>query len=346
MLLFIVAVLGYLAYQIISPFLTAAAWAMVFAIVFYPVYAFICRYVRFKSVASLITIVLILIIILGPISYLTSLLIYETQAFLASIDQDQLASVQQFYKGLRSSPLYQKMSSYMGELPSEKVILEGIRKAGGTLLQNMSLQITNVLAILANFLFMLFTIFFFLKDGPGFLSKARDFMPFSERHKDRLATQVKDMIVSTVYGGASVALIQGILGGLAYFIIGMESPVMWGVAMAVMSFVPLLGTFSIWGPGTVFLLLSGSYLKGIGLLLFGVFVISMVDNILRPLIIGSRTKMPTVLILFSVLGGIKLFGMIGFVMGPLIMAAFISVFEIFRHIEDEKEEHVGTGEKS
>ncbi len=345
MLLFLIAVLGYLAYQIISPFLTAVAWAMVFAIVFYPVYAFICRYVRFKSVASLITIVLILIIIVGPVSYLTSLLVNETQAFLASIDQDRLESMQKFYKGLRSSPLYQKMSPYMGELPSEKVILESIRKAGGTLLQNMSLQITNVLAILANFLFMIFTIFFFLKDGPGFLSKARDFMPFSERHKDRLATQVKDMIVSTVYGGASVALIQGILGGFAYYVIGMESPVMWGVAMAVMSFVPLLGTFAIWGPGSVFLLLSGSYVKGIGLLLFGVFVISMVDNILRPLIIGSRTKMPTVLILFSVLGGIKLFGMIGFVMGPLIMAAFISVFEIFRHIEDEKEEDVGTGKQ-
>lgn len=346
MLLFIIAVLGYLSYQIISPFLTATAWAMVFAIVFYPVYAFICRYVRFKSVASLITIVLILIIIIGPISYLTSLLVSETQAFLASIDQDRFESIQKFYSHLRSSLLYQKISSYTGELPSEKVILEGMRKVGGTILQNMSLQITNVLAIMANFLFMIFTIFFFLKDGPGFLSKARDFMPFSERHKDRLATQIKDMIVSTVYGGATVALIQGILGGLAYYVIGMESPVMWGVAMAVMSFVPLLGTFSIWGPGSIFLLLTGSYIKGIGLLLFGVFVISMVDNILRPLIIGSRTKMPTVLILFSVLGGIKQFGMIGFVMGPLIMAAFISVFEIFRHIEDDKEEDIGTGRQS
>ncbi len=346
MLLFLIAVLGYLAYQIISPFLTAVAWAMVFAIVFYPVYAFLCRQVKFRSLASLITIALILIVILGPISYLTSLLITETQAFLASIDQDRLESMQRFYRGLSSSPLYQKMSTYMGELPSEETIREGIRRAGKTLIDTMSLQITNVMVILANFLFMIFTIFFFLRDSAGFLAKARDFMPFSERHKDRLATQVKDMIVSTVYGGATVALIQGILGGLAYYTVGMESPVMWGVAMAVMSFVPVIGTFSIWGPGSVYLLLSGSYARGIGLFLFGVLVISMVDNILRPLIIGSRTKMPTILILFSVLGGIKLFGMIGFVMGPLIMAAFISVFEIFRHIEDEKEEDSAAGQQS
>lgn len=346
MLLFLIAVLGYLAYQIIAPFLTAVAWAMVFAIVFYPVYAFLYRQVKFRSLASLITIALILIVILGPISYLTSLLITETQAFLASIDQDRLESMERFYSGLSSSPLYQKMSVYMGELPSEQTIREGIRRAGKTLIDTMSLQITNVLVILANFLFMIFTIFFFLRDSAGFLAKARDFMPFSERHKDRLANQAKDMIVSTVYGGATVALIQGILGGLAYYAVGMESPVMWGVAMAVMSFVPVIGTFSIWGPGSVYLLLGGSYARGIGLFLFGVLVISMVDNILRPLIIGSRTKMPTILILFSVLGGIKLFGMIGFVMGPLIMAAFISVFEIFRHIEDEKEEDSAAGQQS
>lgn len=342
MLLFLIAVLGYLAYQIISPFLTAVAWAMVFAIVFYPVYAYICRYVKFKSVASLITIVFILVIILGPISYLTSLLVHETQAFLASIDQEQIESLQNFYNGLRSSTLYQSMSSYMGELPSEKVILEGIKKAVRTVLSNLSLQITNVMAVIANFVFMFFTIFFFLKDGPGFLIKARDLIPFSEKHKDRLGTQLKDMIVSTVYGGATVALIQGLLGGFAYYVVGMEAPVMWGVAMAVMSFIPLLGTFSIWGPGSLFLLLNGSYAEGIGLFLFGFFVISMVDNILKPLIIGSRTKMPTILIFFSVLGGLKLFGMIGFVMGPLIMAAFISVFEIFRHIEDGEKEGVET----
>jgi len=345
MLLFIIAVLGYLTYQIISPFFTAVAWALVFTIVFYPVYVFICRYVRVRSVASIITIVIILIIVLGPISYLTSLLVHETQTFLAGIDQGRLQSMEKFYEGLRSSKLYQTIGPYVGELPSEKVILESIRKAGKALLENLSLQITNVLAIIANFFFMIFTIFFLFKDGPGFLSKARDFMPFSERHKDRLATQVKDMIVSTVYGGATVALIQGTLGGFAYYVAGMESPVMWGTAMAVMSFIPLLGTFSIWGPGAAFLLLSGSYVKGIGLFLFGVFVISMIDNILKPLIIGSRTKMPTILIFFSVLGGIKLFGMIGFVMGPLIMAAFISVFEIFRHIEDEKEEEVESGKQ-
>lgn len=149
-------------------------------------------------------------------------------------------------------------------------------------------------------------------------------MPFSERENDGLATQVKDMVVSTVYGGAIVAIIQGVLGGLAYYLIGINSPVMWGVAMAVMSFVPLIGTFSIWGAASLFLVMTGSPMEGAGLFVFGVLVISMVDNILIPLIIGTRTMMPTILILFSVLSGLKLFGMIGFVMGPLIMGVPLS----------------------
>jgi predicted PurR-regulated permease PerM len=108
---------------------------------------------------------------------------------------------------------------------------------------------------------------------------------------------------------------------------------LWGCAMTVMSFVPLIGTFAIWGPAAGYLIIQGSFWKGVIMILYGVLVISMVDNVLRPIIISGRTKMPTLAVLFSVLGGIKLFGFIGFIMGPLVLALFISVFEIFRHIE-------------
>jgi predicted PurR-regulated permease PerM len=126
------------------------------------------------------------------------------------------------------------------------------------------------------------------------------------------------------------------LGGLAFYVLGVKSPVLWGVAMSVMSFVPLLGTFSVWGPVAIYMIIQADYARGIGLFLFGFLVITMVDNILKPLIIGSRTKMPTILIFFSVLGGINFFGIIGLIMGPLIMAIFISVFKIFRHIEENE----------
>ncbi len=335
MILFLTVFLGFFAYRIMNPFFTAIAWALVFSIIFYPVYAAIYRYIKIREVAAVVTIGIIFIILIGPIAYLSNLLITEMRAFLERMTPERLETIKGYFEAVQRSPVFERIAPYIGGvgIPSEDVIMEGVKKAGKTLIEH--LKITNVISLFADLLFMVFTVFFLLRDGPNFLSKARGFMPFSEKEKDRLATQIKDMIVSTVYGGAIVAIIQGILGGVAYYFLGINSPVMWGVAMSVMSFVPLVGTFSIWGPASAFFVLTGDPLKGAGLFIYGVLIISMVDNILRPLIIGSRTKMPTILILFSVLGGIKLFGMIGFIMGPLIMAVFLSVLDIFRHIEDE-----------
>ena len=337
MLLAILTLLGYLSYQIISPFLVPIAWAIVFSVVFYPIYAFISKYIKVKSIASSITVLIILVAIIAPITYMSFLLIGELEKFGDYTNSGGLEFVRDLFAKMKASPHFEKLSSLMGEgnMPTSDQVLDNIKKIGSLLAQNLSVRITNIISAAINFLFMIFTIFFLFIDGPGFLTKVKDYMPFNEEQKTRLATQMKDMIVSTVYGGVIVAIIQGILGGVGFYVIGIEAPVLWGIAMSVMSFVPLLGTLSIWGPASIYLLIQGDYLHGVGLILFGTFVISMVDNILKPLIIGSRTKMPTIVIFFSVLGGIQAFGIIGLIMGPLIMAVFVSVFEIFRHIEDE-----------
>ena len=337
MLLAILSLLGYLSYQIISPFLTPIAWAIVFSVVFYPVYAFIGRYIKVKAIASSITVLLVFVVIIAPITYISFLLIDELQGIGDYMNAGGFEVVRAQTENLKASPFFSKLISFIGEsdVPTADLIMDNLKKIGNVLAEKLSLRITNIIGAAVNFLFMIFTIFFLFKDGPRFLTKAKDYMPFSEEQKARLAIQMKDMIASTVYGGVVVAIIQGFLGGIAFFVLDMESPVLWGIAMSVMSFVPLVGTFSIWGPTAIYLVIQGNYLQGIGLILFGTFVISMVDNILKPLIIGSRTKMPTIIIFFSVLGGIKVFGIIGLIMGPLIMAVFISVFEIFRHVEDE-----------
>jgi predicted PurR-regulated permease PerM len=337
MLLVILTLLGYLSYQIISPFLTPIAWAIVFSVVFYPVYAFICRHIKVKAIASSITVLLVFVVIIAPITYISFLLIDELQQFGTYMNSGGLEFVRTQTEQLKASPFFSKLISFISEndVPTADLIMDNAKKIGKVIAEKLSLRITNVLAAAINFLFMIFTIFFLFKDGPRFLRRVKDYMPFSEEQKARLAVQMKEMIASTVYGGVAVSIIQGFLGGIAFYVIGIESPVLWGIAISVMSFVPLVGTLSIWGPASIYLLVQGNYLQGIGLVLFGTFVIAMVDNILKPLIIGSRTKMPTIIIFFSVLGGIKAFGIIGLIMGPLIMAVFVSVFEIFRHVEDE-----------
>lgn len=337
MLLVILTLLGYLSYQIISPFVVPIAWAIVFSVVFYPIYAFISKYIKVKSIASSITVLIILVAIIVPITYMSFLLVGELEKFGDYTNSGGLEFLRDLFAKIKASPHFDKISSLVGEgnMPTYDQVMENIKKIGGLILQNLSIRITNIIYAAINFLFMIFTIFFLFIDGPGFLSKVKDYMPFNEEQKNRLATQMKDMIASTVYGGVIVAIIQGILGGIGFYVVGIDSPVLWGIAMSVMSFVPVLGTLSIWGPASIYLLSQGDYMHGIGLILFGTFVISMVDNILKPLIIGGRTKMPTIIIFFSVLGGIKTFGIIGLIMGPLIMAVFVSVFEIFRHVEDE-----------
>jgi predicted PurR-regulated permease PerM len=337
MLLVILALLGYLSYQIISPFLVPIAWAVVFSIVFYPVYAFISRHVKVKSIASSITVLLIFVVIIAPVSCLSIILIGELQKVGDYTNSGGLDFFRELYDKIITSPQYEKISSLIGEhnMPTADMIMDNMKKIGKTLVENLSIRITNIISAAINFLLMIFTLFFLFRDGPGFLNKVRDYMPFSDEQKSRLTKQVKDMVASTVYGGVTVAMIQGFLGGLAFYIIGFTSPVLWGIVMSIVSFIPLLGTLGVWGPAAIYLLMRGEYLSGLGLILYGTFVIGLVDNFLRPMLIGSRTKMPTIIIFFSVLGGIEAFGIIGLIMGPLIMAVFISVFEIFRHVKDE-----------
>src|SRR4030065_43637 len=172
-------ILGLLTYQILKPFLTPIAWAIVFSIIFYPVYVF-------------------------------------------NLTEDEL----------------------------NQTIIDNISKLGKEMVGRITKGATNVVTISLDFIFMVFSIFFFLRDGPDFLSKTRDYMPFSEIQKDRLVKQVRDIIISTIYGGVAVSIIQGMIAGLAFFFLGISTPVVWGLATSIASFVPILRAPAIWVPAT------------------------------------------------------------------------------------------------
>jgi predicted PurR-regulated permease PerM len=333
--IFLTILLGYLTYQILQPFLYAIAWAVVFTIVFYPVYVFLLRYLRYKSLASVCTLLILVVIILGPVTYLSFILVDEIGNFVNSFNKDTLQSLKDVYINSSPAVFLQKLGSRFGieGIGSGAAITESVRSLGKNITSSLTVGITNVAAVLLNFIFMLFAVFFFLKDGASFLSRLREYLPFSEEDKNRLISRAKDMVISTVYGGVLIAVIQGILCGIAFAFLGIGAPVLWGSATTVVSFLPLIGTFAVWGPASAYLFIEGDYWKGIILVLYGVLVISMVDNFLRPIIVSGRTKMPTLAVFFSVLGGIKLFGLIGFIMGPLVLALFVSIFEIFRHAQ-------------
>jgi len=327
--------LGVLSYGILKPFLTPLAWAVVFSVTFYPIYAFLRRYIKWRSLASILTLLVILVVILGPFSYLSVLLVSELKDVAGYIDRGELTSLKDILNEPRIGWVLEKVSSlaHIEEGDISDIIVSGISDIGRSLIGKVTKGVKDVVSATLNFIIMSFSIFFFLRDGPDFIQRARNYLPFSEEQKDRLERLIRDMVVSTIFGGVVVALVQGLMGGMAFYFLGISSPVIWGSAIGIMSFIPVLGTFSIWGPAVIYLFLQGFTAKGVTLLIIGTFGISLVDNILKPVIIGGRTKMPTLVIFFSVLGGIKLFGLIGLIMGPLILALFISVFEIFRNLE-------------
>ena len=319
--------LGYLSYQILKPFLYPIAWAIVLSIVFYPLYIFIFRLVRWKSIASLFTLCIILLIIFGPFSYVSYLLVNELQDISRYVDAGKLEEIKSSIHHPSIQTTVNKIIAALNitEAELDKTIVDGISRLGKEIISKISSRLGDMVTVFLNFVLMAFSIFFILKDGHDFLSKIGDYMPFSKEQKGRLKIQIRDIIVSTIYGGVAVSLAQGTIAGFSFYFLGISNPVFWGLATSIASFIPLLGASIIWVPATVYLLIKGALLKGVALALIGIFGISLVDNILRPIIIGGKTKMPVLVIFFSILGGIKLFGLIGIIMGPLVLAIFISV---------------------
>lgn len=336
-ILSLVILLGYLSYQVFKPFLTPIAWAIVFSLVFYPVYAFLLKILRYKTLASIITVIIIITIILGPFSYLSLLLMKELKGVIDYIESGGIEEISKILEHPQVRAIVERVITFLN-IPEEKLdsaLINGLSRIGKDLLNRITGGVGDVFTVIVNFVLMIFSLFFLLKGGTDFLRRLRDYMPFPEEQKDRVTVLIRDIIVSTLYGGVIVAMVQGIIGGVTYSLLGIEASALWGIATAIASFIPILGAFAVWGPIAGYLFIKGSIFNGIILTVVGIFGISLIDNILKPIIIGSRTRMPVLIIFFSVLGGIKLFGLIGLIMGPLVLAVFVSVIEIFRHIEGQ-----------
>ncbi|MGE5894472.1 MAG: AI-2E family transporter [bacterium] len=331
-------IFGYLAYLVMKPFLIPIMWAVVMAILFYPLYAFLGKYIKWKAIASLLTLVVIVLLIIGPFSYMIISLGAELSQLSSQIEETKIDElIRTFERHYLVAGFLEALQKTFGirEIDLVKIFQTNLSTISAAILELISISVKNAAVAAINLILMIFSLFFLLKDGPDFIQKINGYLPFPEVHRERLTSKIKDMVISTIYGGVTIGICQGIAGGIAFYLLGISSPVFWGMMILFMSFVPALGTFSIWAPAALILILQGHVLKGVILVFIGIFIISMIDNVLKPLIIGSRTKMHTLIIFFSILGGISLFGLIGLIMGPLIIVISISIFEIFRHIEEE-----------
>jgi predicted PurR-regulated permease PerM len=216
------------------------------------------------------------------------------------------------------------------DLPAlQRKAVETLGRSSDALTQRAFLIGQGTLDFVVNFFVMLYLLFFLLRDGRQLAASAAKAMPLAPDHTHRVMNEFATVVRATVKGNVVVALVQGALGWVAFAFLGISGALLWGAVMALLSLLPAVGAAMVWGPVAIYLMTTGSIWSGIGLVVWGVLVIGLVDNVLRPVLVGKQTRMPDWLVLIATLGGLAVFGIDGFVIGPVIAAVFIAAWDIF-----------------
>jgi predicted PurR-regulated permease PerM len=205
-----------------------------------------------------------------------------------------------------------------------------VERIVGALTEQVRTFLTTSVWTALQILLMLFTLFFFFRDRQLVLQKVRSLVPLADQEADEVFQRVGDTIHASIYGTLFVALIQGTLGGLMFWWLGLPTPVLWGVVMSLLAVIPYLGAFVIWLPVALFLALEGDYGRAAILFAWGAIVVSLIDNLLYPILVGQRMRLHTLPVFFSILGGLTVFGMAGLVLGPVVLALTLALMEIWR----------------
>ena len=329
----LIILFGAFALLIAWPFLRAIAAAVIVAVIFFPAYKKVLRWTGNRPTwASLATTLAIVLLFLFPVSLI--LLKGTNEAISAAQRLSRMSAEQggfgQFVMALTERPLhffgrFVDLSKY----DIHTAVTNGVQRFSLTVLSSGASILGSLARFTADFFLTLIVVFFLFRDGERWAAGLGSLMPLSPAQTSRLFRNINDTIIGNVYGILSVGFIQATLTGIAMAIVGLPSPLLLSIAAFFCSILPVIGAALVWAPAGLYLIFTGALWKGIVLIAYGVLVIGLVDNLLRPILVGKDTKMPDYVVLISTLGGIAIFGLNGFVIGPLIAAIFISVWEIF-----------------
>jgi predicted PurR-regulated permease PerM len=319
---------------ILLPFWGAVFWGVIIAILSAPLQRLLVRRMRQrKTWAALATLAILVLVVTPPLVLIASALVNEGSGVYARIKSGDLNFGRYFQEIVAALPPWftQLLDRFgVGNLVDIEERLTAAVAQASQLIATQVLGVgQNTLEFVVGFFIALYLAFFLLRDGPALARRVKAAIPLEEAHKQALAKKFATVIRATVKGNIVIALIQGTLGGLALWVLDVRGALLWAVLMAFLSLLPAVGAGLIWGPVAVYLLVTGSVIQGVGLVLFGVLVIGMVDNVLRPILVGMDTRMPDYVVLISTLGGLAVFGINGFIIGPVIAAMFIAVWDIY-----------------
>jgi predicted PurR-regulated permease PerM len=329
-------VILYVGLLILSPFLEAIAWAAILAIIVYPFYAWMLKRWKGRStVAALIVTVLMALLIFIPafriIGFLSQEAVELAKAMSGFMNGQEIEHwkerpwVQDFLR------LWDVLSFQLAsfDVDLRKVLLQGVQLSSGFVASHAKEIAQNVFVFGVNILVALFSLFFFLRDGRDLCDKVKRLLPMDREHQEHLMQNIVNSVFAVVHGCLITAMVQGLLAGLAYWVLGVPFAILLGVATAFTALFPIGGSSLIWLPASAYLFIQGTYLKGVLLLVWGFGIVGTVDNVLKPLFIGSRLRLPMLFLFFGILGGLRLFGVLGLILGPVLFALLAALLDLY-----------------
>jgi predicted PurR-regulated permease PerM len=322
-LLGVTLVVFYLCYLLVQPFMPALAWALALAVVAYPVHRLICRALPRATLAAAVSVVVVMLVVIGPVFFVTQQLVREASGAV----QTAREASGRWRAAIERHP---RLAPVLGWIEEQADLPSVAKQAAGAMGSRSGAILTGSIWVAVQLLVTLFVLFYFFRDRRDAEALARSLVPLSEGETSDVFTRIKDTIRATVFGSLVVAAVQGLLGGLMFAFLGIPGALLWGVVMAVLATVPVMGTFVVWAPAAVFLILEGSVMKGLILIGWGLTAIGLIDNLLYPVLVGTRLRLHPLPVFFSIVGGLAVFGAAGIILGPVTLAVAEALIDVWK----------------
>ena len=325
----VTAIALYLCWLMLRPFMGVLAWAVVLVIVFYPVHKKIASRIRRRSWSAILSCVLVVLIVVLPLALVTLAVIHEFNKVAPNLPS-QLAELSS-----RQPAIFGRLSEWIQShfginmLDWQDFFIQQLRNLSQRLLGASFNLVGNIITSIIKAFFVIFTMYYLFRDADKIINKLPDALPLSREQSETLIFRTQQVVNASVYGVVTIALVQGLLAGLAYWILGIPSPLLWAVLTGFVCMIPIAGSFLVWLPLAIYLIATGHWIKALLLIAWGALVISTIDNLLRPKLVGTQTRLHELFIFFSVLGGISVFGLLGIVLGPVVLAITLGLLQTF-----------------
>jgi predicted PurR-regulated permease PerM len=320
----------YVCWLIFQPFFNVLLWAAVLSVVFFPMHRRIRARTDKPSLAAACSTLLVILLILLPVTLVTVAVVRELSGAAAVFQASDHTWSSAMPPG--AVWLLDRVGQYVDvDREAARKFLAARMQTWGTALAASTLMVVGgAVGAVAQTLLVIFALFYFFRDGERIRDAAYEMVPLQRVQWQDIMARTQDVIAATVYGVLAISAIQGVLGTFIFWTLGLPSPLLWGVVMFFLSMIPMAGAFLVWVPAALYLALTGAYVKAGILVVWGVLVIGGIDNILSPRLVGRRASLHELLIFFAVLGGLQLFGVLGLVLGPVVVAMTLALIEMVR----------------